>query len=108
MPSASATAGPGDAGDRVLRARTVELKAGAYGHFHANAEINGQPVSVMVDTGASIVALTFEDARAAGLYVRDSDFTQRVSTANGFARVAPSRSTASASATSPCATCPAP
>ena len=69
--------------------RTVELKAGAYGHFHAHAEINGQPISVMVDTGASIVALTFDDARAAGLYVRDSDFTHRVSTANGFARIAP-------------------
>jgi aspartyl protease family protein len=69
--------------------RTVELKAGAYGHFHARAEINGQPISVMVDTGASIVALSFEDARAIGIYVRDSDFTHRVSTANGFARIAP-------------------
>lgn len=73
----------------VSAGRTVELKAGAYGHFHARAEINGQPISVMVDTGASIVALTFEDARAAGLYVRDRDFTHRVSTANGFARIAP-------------------
>jgi aspartyl protease family protein len=69
--------------------RTVELKAGAYGHFHARAEINGQAISVMVDTGASIVALSFEDARAIGLYVRDSDFTHRVSTANGYARIAP-------------------
>lgn len=69
--------------------RTVELRAGAYGHFHAQAEINGRPVSVMVDTGASIVALSFEDARAAGLNVRDKDFTHRVSTANGLARIAP-------------------
>jgi aspartyl protease family protein len=73
----------------VSAGRTVELKAGAYGHFHARADINGQPVNVMVDTGASIVALTFDDARMAGLYVRDSDFTHRVSTANGFARIAP-------------------
>ena len=43
----------------------------------------------MVDTGASIVALSFEDARAAGLNVRDKDFTHRVSTANGLARIAP-------------------
>ena len=43
----------------------------------------------MVDTGASIVALSYEDARASGIYVRDSDFTHRVSTANGLARVAP-------------------
>ena len=43
----------------------------------------------MVDTGASIVALTFEDAERAGLYIRDSDYTHRVNTANGLARIAP-------------------
>jgi aspartyl protease family protein len=69
--------------------RVVELRAGAYGHFHTSADINGRPVSVMVDSGASIVALTYEDASSVGLYVRDSDFTHRVSTANGMARVAP-------------------
>ena len=42
--------------------RTVELRAGAYGHFHAQAEINGRPVSVMVDTGASTIALTASGA----------------------------------------------
>ena len=36
-----------------------------------------------------MVALSYEDAERAGIYVRDSDFTQRVSTANGIARVAP-------------------
>ncbi len=46
-------------------------------------------INVMVDTGASMVALTYEDARAIGIFVRDSDFTMRVSTANGYARVAP-------------------
>jgi aspartyl protease family protein len=69
--------------------RIVEIKAGAFGHYTASAEINGRPIDVLVDTGASIVALTFEDARRAGIHVRDSDFTHRVSTANGFARVAP-------------------
>ena len=43
----------------------------------------------MVDTGASLVALTYEDASRAGIYVRDRDFTQLVRTANGIARVAP-------------------
>lgn len=39
------------------------------GHFRADAAINGRPVRVLVDTGASTVALTPEDARAAGLSV---------------------------------------
>jgi aspartyl protease family protein len=69
--------------------RVVELRAGAYGHFHTSAEINGRSVKVMVDSGASIVALTYEDASSVGLYVRNSDFTHTVSTANGMARVAP-------------------
>ena len=52
-------------------------------------EINGRSVDAMVDTGASIVALSWDDAERAGLYIRDSDYTQRVNTANGLARIAP-------------------
>jgi aspartyl protease family protein len=73
----------------VSRGRVVELKAGTHGHYYASAEINGRPIDVLVDSGASLVALTYDDARRAGLYVRDSDYTHRVSTANGPARVAP-------------------
>jgi aspartyl protease family protein len=68
--------------------RVVQLKAGAHGHFFSRIHVNGRAVQAMVDTGASIVALTFEDAQNAGVHIRDSDYTHRVSTANGFARVA--------------------
>lgn len=74
---------------RAAGARVVELRAGMHGHYVASAEMNGRLVNVMVDTGASMVALTYEDARTIGLLVRDSDFTHRVSTANGFGRIAP-------------------
>jgi len=67
----------------------AEIKAGAHGHYFASVEVNGRPIDVLVDSGASIVALTYDDARRAGLFVRGSDYTQRVSTANGFAKVAP-------------------
>lgn len=67
----------------------VELKADRLGHFSTDAQINGRTIEVMVDTGASIVALTWDDAQQAGIYVRPSDFTHRVNTANGSARVAP-------------------
>ena len=69
--------------------RSAELVAQGNGHFFADAEFNGRSVNVMVDTGASMVALTYEDARHAGLLPRDSEFTQRANTANGIAKFAP-------------------
>lgn len=37
------------------------------GHFYANAEVAGMPVRFLVDTGASVVALTGADASDIGL-----------------------------------------
>jgi aspartyl protease family protein len=71
------------------RPGTVTLPAGRYGHFLTEAEINGRSIDVMVDTGASLVALSYDDAERAGIFVRPSDFTHVVQTANGRARVAP-------------------
>lgn len=67
----------------------VTIAAGNNGHFHTEAEINGRPIEVMVDTGATTVALSFEDAERAGIFVRPGDFTGAVSTANGVAHIAP-------------------
>ena len=69
--------------------RVVELKAGTFGHYRAQAEINGRPVEVLVDSGASLVVLSHDDAERAGLNIRAGDYTQRVITANGPTRVAP-------------------
>lgn len=68
---------------------TVELRASDSGHYHAQAEVNGREIEVLVDTGATLVALTYEDAERAGIYLKRSDFTHTVGTANGVARVAP-------------------
>ncbi|MBA4131862.1 MAG: TIGR02281 family clan AA aspartic protease [Hyphomicrobium sp.] len=68
---------------------TFEVAVGPDGHYHVDAEINGRSVAVLVDTGASVVALTADDADTAGIFVRDRDFTGRIQTANGSARVAP-------------------
>ena len=67
----------------------VEIEAGRGGHFRTEAEINGREIDVMVDTGATMVALSYEDAERAGIYLNASDFTRGVHTANGVARVAP-------------------
>lgn len=59
------------------------------GQFHARTRVNGQPVSMLVDTGASVVVLTQSDARAAGIDPADLAYTARVSTANGVTTAAP-------------------
>jgi aspartyl protease family protein len=42
----------------------------------------------MVDTGATIVALSFETAEDLGITVRDKDFNKAARTANGVSKVA--------------------
>lgn len=68
---------------------TMILKAASNGHFYTETRINGRPIDVMVDTGASVVALTYEDARKIGVRPAPSDFTIPVRTANGTAHAAP-------------------
>lgn len=66
--------------------RTATLRKERDGHFWATAYVNGAPVRFIVDTGASVIALTPKDARKAGL---DPDALPRsavVSTANGKVR----------------------
>jgi aspartyl protease family protein len=52
----------------------TRLERAPNGHFYANAAVNGQPIELVVDTGASTVALTVEDARRAGINVDPSRF----------------------------------
>lgn len=67
------------------------LKA-ADGHYWADALIDakdgGRAVRVMVDTGASVIALTPVDAARLGLNLKPSDFTATVVTAAGPAPAA--------------------
>lgn len=67
----------------------VRLKADPRGHFIFEGKVDGRPVTFVADTGASTIALTYEDARRVGLFPQNLDFSVRVSTANGMARVAP-------------------
>jgi aspartyl protease family protein len=45
----------------------VSLPRSGDGHFYADVTIDGVPSRMLVDTGASVIALTGEDARAMGL-----------------------------------------
>lgn len=59
------------------------------GHFETPVTINGESVQMLVDTGASTVALSFEDAEKLGLNPAGLTYSQTVLTANGTARAAP-------------------
>lgn len=89
---AASTANANNAGDQERGQRPlgyVELTADGSGHYRTDLEINGRGVGAMVDTGATLVALSHEDARRAGILLSSSDYTHRVRTANGIAKVAP-------------------
>lgn len=59
------------------------------GHFYADTGVNGQQVHMLVDTGASIVVLTAEDARSAGLDWKQSDIVVIGRGVNGIVRGVP-------------------
>ena len=45
----------------------IELKRDDNGYFFADVQINGAPVHMLVDTGATVIALSRNDAQMAGL-----------------------------------------
>ncbi len=65
------------------------LPQGQNGHYFARVETRGVTLDMMIDTGASVVALTADDAAKLGVFPSESDFTGRTMTANGQAAVAP-------------------
>ena len=59
------------------------LPRAADGHFYADVTINGTSVNFLVDTGASMVALTGADARASGLHWDDAEVREVARGASG-------------------------
>ncbi len=71
--------------------RVLVLQADGSGHFLLHPQIDGLTVRMLVDTGASIVALTLEDAERAGIRPNPGAFNRPISTANGTVSVAEAR-----------------
>jgi aspartyl protease family protein len=64
------------------------IVADRLGQYSANVEIEGQRVRMLVDTGASTVVLSYEDAAAIGYLPAPADFKYPAQTANGVAHMA--------------------
>jgi aspartyl protease family protein len=88
----------GNVADRVLaeiipghvisHGRTVEVARTSAGDFDISARINGVRVPMVLDTGASSVVLTQQDAKAAGLPLEVLNYAVSIDTANGRTRAA--------------------
>ncbi len=80
-PAATANAG----------ARSVVVPRDGRGHFEVDARVNGRRIDFMVDTGASVIALTARDAARLGIHPAQNAFVAEVRTANGTVHAAPAR-----------------
>jgi aspartyl protease family protein len=69
--------------------RSVVISPGSNGHFEVQGRVDGRRMDFMVDTGASVIALTARDASMLGIHPAQSEFSAMVKTANGIAHAAP-------------------
>ena len=73
---------------KPLIGRMARIKMDDRGHFVTKAKMNGSTIEVLVDTGATSVALDEKTARKMGIRLKQSDFKYDVNTANGVAKAA--------------------
>lgn len=81
---ASTTTKPAEA--RTSEPPTLTVAADYRGHYVVHPSIDNFRVQMLVDTGASLVALTAKDARALGIQPSKADYKMALSTANGTVR----------------------
>lgn len=66
----------------------IEVPRAPDGHYYLTLLINDKPIDFLVDTGASEVVLTSNDAERAGLALDNLIYSGRAMTANGEVRTA--------------------
>ena len=69
--------------------QSAAIRKSSDGHYWAMADVNGRAVRVLVDTGATAVALTPQDAERLGFRAADLHYGSSVITAAGATRAAP-------------------
>jgi len=66
----------------------VTINRASDGHYHLTLGVNGTPVDFLVDTGATDLVLSVQDAERVGFDHADLAFEGRARTANGIVRTA--------------------
>lgn len=69
----------------------IEVPRAFDGHYYLTLNLNGEPVDFVVDTGASDVVLTRDDAARIGIDLDNLVYSGRAMTANGAVRTASTR-----------------
>jgi len=69
--------------EQVVEGEATRVRRAPDGHYWLRAEINGHPASFLVDTGATLTAISSETAAAAGIEARKAGLPVRMQTANG-------------------------
>ena len=77
-----------DDGFNPLAGRVARINRDRSGHYLARARMNGRSYDVLVDTGATMVAINESTARRLGIHLTNADFRYKVNTANGIAEAA--------------------
>ncbi|MFM8702126.1 MAG: TIGR02281 family clan AA aspartic protease [Hyphomicrobiales bacterium] len=67
----------------TIKPKMTVVSPSASGKFIVEGKIKEITVSFVFDTGASVVALTYEDAARLGIRTKPNDFLTRIETANG-------------------------
>ena len=74
--------------ENPLAGRVAHIAQDGRGHFKVEARLNGRAERVLVDTGATLVAINESTARRIGFRLAKDEFRYTVNTANGQTQAA--------------------
>ncbi|MBO0748881.1 MAG: TIGR02281 family clan AA aspartic protease [Porphyrobacter sp.] len=69
--------------EQVVEGRETRVPLAPDGHFWLHARVNGVPANFLVDTGATLTAVSADTAARVGLEPREAGIPIRMQTANG-------------------------
>ncbi len=81
----------GPAPQMTITGDTIEVPRAHDGHYYLPVLVNGEPIIFLVDTGASQIVLSAQDAVRVGIDPDQLNYFGRAFTANGEVRTAPVR-----------------
>ncbi|WP_108858822.1 TIGR02281 family clan AA aspartic protease [Ruegeria sp. Alg231-54] len=81
----------GPAPQMTVTGQTIEVPRASDGHYYLPIDVNGEPITFLVDTGASQIVLSSRDAERVGIDPDQLNYFGRANTANGVVRTAPVR-----------------